>query len=82
MMALNLLAAAIVLVRGLIALNNMCPGTALAMRVTWVLLTAGAGAVLLFSSAPAWPEVALHCGIAAIFCFDRRNPFFQGPSCS
>lgn len=82
MMALNLAAAAIVLLRGLIALNHMCPGTALAVRVTWVLLTVGAAAVLLLGAAPAWPEVALHCGVAALVCCDRRNPLLKGPTCS
>ncbi|WP_317201499.1 hypothetical protein [Janthinobacterium sp.] len=74
MMHINLAAAAIVLVRGLLALNHMCPGTALRVRATWLLLTVGAAAVLLLGAPPTWPEVALHCGIAALVCVDRRAP--------
>lgn len=81
MMTLNMLAAAIILLRGLIALNHMCPGTALAMRAAWLLITAGAGASMLLSAAPTWPDVAIHCGLAALLCASRKHPFFERPTC-
>ncbi|MET3132853.1 ABC-type methionine transport system permease subunit [Oxalobacteraceae bacterium GrIS 1.11] len=73
MLTLNLMAAFIVLVCGLLALNRMCPRTALGIRATWLLLTVGAAAILLLGAPPAWPEVALHWSIAALACLDRRN---------
>ncbi|MDC8756273.1 hypothetical protein [Janthinobacterium fluminis] len=76
MMALNTLnmtAALLVLLRGVIALNHMCPGTGLAIRSAWLLLTASAAGVLLSGAAPTWPDVALHWGIAALVCIDRRG---------
>ena len=39
-------------------------------------------AVLLFGVTPAWPEVLLHCGIAALVCVDRRSSFWKGSSCN
>ena len=78
MTILNAAAAGIVLFHGLFfALNNMCRKTDIRMRITWVLLTAGAGAVLLLEHAPAWPTVVFHCGIAAMVCCDRRNSLFN-----
>lgn len=83
MMALDMCAAAIVLLRGLfVALNAMCPKTRLSIRLTWILLTVGAAAVLLLSRSPAWPEVLFHWGMAALVCADRRNIFLRGPSCN
>lgn len=83
MMILDMVAAAIVLMRGLfVALNAMCPKTRLAMRLTWVLLTAGAAAVLLLGRAPGWPEVLLHWGVVALVCADRRSIILKGPSCN
>lgn len=74
MMTINIAAAAIVLVRGLFfALNNMRPQTDFGVRVAWLMLTVGAAAVLLSRHAPTWPEIILHCGIAALVCCDRRN---------
>lgn len=78
MMAINMAAAALVLLRGVIALNHMCPGTALGIRIVWLLLTASAAAVLLSGAAPAWPDVALHWGIAALVCIDRRGQITKG----
>lgn len=83
MMFLDMIAAAIVLLRGLfVALNAMCPKTRLGIRLTWILLTAGAAAVLLVGRAPAWPEVLLHWGVAALVCVDRRTTFLKGPTCN
>lgn len=80
--SLDMAAAAIVLARGLFSeLNHMRPGTGHAIRITWIVLTAGAAAVLLYGVTPAWPEVLLHCGIAALVCVDRRSSFWRGPSC-
>lgn len=74
MIGLNTVAAALVLLHGVIALNHMRPGAALRLRAAWLLLTGGAGAVLLLGAAPSWPELALHWGIAALVCADRRGP--------
>ena len=80
---IDMVAAAIVLARGLFSeLNHMRPCTSTAIRITWIALTAGAAAVLLYGVAPAWPEVLLHCGIAALVCVDRRSSFWKGPSCN
>ncbi len=78
MIALNLAAAFLVLVRGIVALNHMCPGTAPGIRIVWLLLTASAAAVLMSGAAPTWPDVALHWGIAALVCIDRRGQFSKG----
>lgn len=81
MTAINMLAAAIVLVRGLFfVLNNMRPETGHGIRITWVLLTTGAAAVLLLDHAPTWPSVVFHIGIAAMVCIDRSQNFFRGLS--
>lgn len=83
MMILDMVAAAIVLMRGLfVALNAMCPKTRLTIRVTWILLTVGAAAVLLMGQAPNWPEVLFHWGIAALVCADRRSVFLKGSTCN
>lgn len=74
MMQINLAAAVIVLVRGLLTLNQMCPGTDIVVRATWLLLTVAAAAVLLLGAPPTWPEVTLHCGIAALVCVHGRSP--------
>jgi hypothetical protein len=79
MQILNLLAAAIVLGGGVRAINHMCPGTALPIRATWLLLTIGAAAVLLAGLAggrPTWPDLALHWGIAALVCAGPRGLTF------
>ena len=82
MIFLDMVAAGIVLLRGLfVALNAMCPKTRLAMRFTWILLTVGAAAVLLVGRAPAWPEVLFHWGVAALVCADRRSFFLKGSPC-
>ena len=81
--SIDMAAAAIVLARGLFAeLNPMQPCTSTVIRITWIALTAGAAAVLLFGVTPAWPEVLLHSGIAALVCFDRRSSFWKGSSCN
>ena len=81
--SLDMAAAAIVLARGLFSeLNHMRPGTSTAIRITWIALTAGAAAVLLYGVTPAWPEVLLHCGIAALVCVDRRSAFWRAPPCN
>lgn len=81
--SIDMAAAAIVLARGLFAeLNHMQPCTSNAIRIAWIALTAGAAAVLLFGVTPAWPEVLLHCGIAALVCVDRRSSFWKGSSCN
>lgn len=81
--SIDMAAATIVLARGLFAeLNHMQPCTSNAIRITWIALTAGAAAVLLFGVTPAWPEVLLHCGIAALVCVDRRSSFWKGSSCN
>ncbi|WP_426057088.1 hypothetical protein [Janthinobacterium sp. PSPC2-1] len=81
--SIDMAAAAIVLARGLFAeLNHMQPCTSNAIRITWIALTAGAAAVLLFGVTPAWPEVLLHCGIAALVCVNRRSSFWKGSSCN
>ena len=81
--SIDMAAAAIVLARGLfVELNHMRPGTGSPIRITWIVLTAGAAAVLLFGVTPAWPEVLLHCGIAALVCVDRRSSFWKGSSCN
>ena len=81
--SIDMAAAAIVLARGLFAeLNHMQPCTSNAIRITWIALTAGAAAVLLFGVTPAWPEVLLHCGIAALVCVDRRASFWKGRPCN
>jgi hypothetical protein len=83
MMFLDMIAAGIVLLRGLfVALNAMCPKTCFSMRLTWILLTVGAAAVLLFGRTPAWPEVLFHFGVAALVCADRRTIFLEGSSCN
>ena len=83
MIAIDMVAAAVVLLRGLfVALNSMCPKTRFSIRITWILLTVGAAAVLLLSRSPAWPEVLLHCGVAALVCVDRRLPFLRRASCN
>ena len=77
------MAAAIVLARGLfVELNHMRPGTGSPIRITWIVLTAGAAAVMLFGVIPAWPEVLFHCGIAALVCIGRRSSFGKGSSCN
>lgn len=68
MLILNMLAAAIVLARGVYVLNRMCPRTALTVRATWLLLSIGAAAVLLAGARPTWPDLALHWGVAALVC--------------
>jgi hypothetical protein len=81
--SIDMAAAAIVLARGLFAeLNHMQPCTSNAIRITWIALTAGAASVLLFGVTPAWPEVLLHCGIAALVCVDRRSSLWKGSSCN
>lgn len=80
--SIDMAAAVIILLRGLFTeLNHMRPGTCNVIRITWIALTAGAAAVLLFGVAPAWPETLLHCGIAALVCVDRRSLFRKGSSC-
>ena len=82
MMTLDMVAAAIVLLRGLfVALNAMCPKTRLSIRLTWILLTVGAAAVLLLGQAPGWPEVLFHCGVAVMVCADRRSIVMKGWTC-
>ena len=76
MTILNLIAAAIVLARGVVALNHMCPRTGLPIRATWLLLTVAAAAVLLVGARPTWPELALHIGIAALVCIGPRGLIF------
>lgn len=73
MIILNLIAAAIVLVRGIIALNHMCQRTRIHFRATWLLLTVSSAAVLLACNVPTWTDLALHCGIAALLCIGPRG---------
>ena len=74
MTTIDMIAAALVLVRGLFfAINNMSRATDLHVRITWLLLTVGAAAVLLLSRTPHWPDVIFHCGIAALVYCDRRH---------
>lgn len=81
-MTLDMVAAAIVLLRGLfVALNAMCPQTRMSIRLPWILLTVGAAAVLLLGRAPGWPEVLFHCGIAVMVCADRRSIVMKEWSC-
>ena len=82
MLALNLMAAVIVLVCGLLALNRMCARTALGIRATWLLLTVCAAAILLLGTPPAWPEVVLHWNIAALACLDQRNKPLKESTCN
>ena len=83
MMFLDMAAAAIVLLRGLfVALNAMCSKTRLSIRLTWILLTVGAAAVLLLGRAPGWPEVLFHWGVAAMVCADRRSILLKGFTCN
>jgi len=83
MMTLDMVAAAIVLLRGLfVALNAMCPKTRLSIRLTWILLTLGAAAVLLLGRAPGWPEVLFHWGVAVMVCADRRSVLMKGWTCN
>lgn len=77
MIILNLLAAAVVVLRGLYVLNHMGKRTGMLIRASWLVVTGGAAAVLLTSSAPTWPEVMLHLGIAALVMLDRRNPLLH-----
>lgn len=77
MMAVNLLAAVVIVLRGLYAINQMGRATRAPIRATWLLLTGAAAAMLLASAAPTWPEVVLHIGIAALVLVDRRNPLLH-----
>ena len=83
MMTINIAAAAIILVRGLFfALNNMRPETDFGLRLAWLMLTTGAAAVLLSGHMPTWPELILHCGVAALVCCDPRNQLLKRePTC-
>lgn len=76
MQNLNLLAAAIVLVRGLLAITSMCPGTPLAIRATWIVLTFGAAAIIMVGAPPDWLELLMRCGIAALVCAGPRGLTF------
>lgn len=83
MIFLDMVAVGIVLLRGLfVALNAMCPKTCLAMRLSWILLTVGAAAILLLGRASTWPEVLFHWGVAALVCADRRSILLKGSSCN
>ncbi|MET3134604.1 hypothetical protein AAKU55_004904 [Oxalobacteraceae bacterium GrIS 1.11] len=83
MMLANMIAVAIVLIRGLfVALNNMCPKTCLAIRGAWVLLAVGAAGILLLDGEPGWPDLLLHCGIAALVCSDQTNPLLKATQCN
>lgn len=85
MTIIDIIAAGLVLVRGLFfAINNMSRATDLHIRITWLLLTAGAAAVLLLGHVRTWPEVVFHCGIAAMVFCDRRHThqILRGKSCS
>lgn len=75
-MILNVIAAFVILARGALAISHLCPGTPMRVRAGWILLAIAAAAVVLAGGTPAWPNVALHCGIAVLICFERRGPFF------
>lgn len=73
MIILNMIAAVIVLARGIFALNHMGPRTSLLVRATWLLLTVAAAAVLLACVQPTWPALLLHWGIAMLVCAVPRS---------
>jgi hypothetical protein len=75
--AINMVAAAIVLVCGMASINQMGRGTCNGMRVAWIALTTGALGVLagpVFGYPPPgiWGTV-LHVGIALHVVFERRR---------
>lgn len=74
---LNLLAAAIVLVTGLWHANNMTEHTRHGIRLAWVILTAGALAILLSPlygyTHPIWSEVFFNMGVALFVVTNKRR---------
>lgn len=76
MQILNLLAAAIVLVRGLLAITHMCPGTPLVIRAAWIVLTFSAIATIMVGAPPDWLELLMRCSIAALVCAGPRALIF------
>jgi hypothetical protein len=73
MIILNIIAAVIVLARGVFALNHMGPCTSLLVRATWLVLTVAAAAVLLACAQPTWQALLLHWVIAVLVCVIPRG---------
>lgn len=81
MTILNMLAAAIVLWRGIRAINHMSRSTELIIRTAWLLVTLASAAALLAGAKPTWPQptwpdLALHWGIAVLMCIGPRALIF------
>lgn len=79
LLTLNMLAAAVILVRGMfgvIRMMNKC--TPHGMRVAWLAMTTGAAGVLIspfyMIRIPTLWETALWVGVALYIIFDRREP--------
>jgi hypothetical protein len=69
----NIVAVAVVLLIGVFsAINGMSRSTRHGIRASWILMTLGAGGVLL-GNLP-WASAVLHAGIALHIIFDQRRP--------
>lgn len=77
MIYIDLLCAAIVLVSGMRAINNMTRATSIGMRLSWISLTTGALGILAaplfgYLNSGLWLTL-LHVGICLHVVFDKRR---------